>query len=403
MINFSNTVDPSEGIKIDEIFNLFRTDSLEFNDKLGSILHNYPTTKHLINNYLKIDMKNIFNNFNKILKTSVDKIDEENINGFSSEIEIYIYRMTKFILLFHLIQKSNQILLNIIKNTKKYIEGLYSTTNKNLFLKERIETLMNDLTNSSNYINDLISSCKVICKRSYSRRSTNDVTNSSISMMNKSQEKDFNTKEININDNKKQNNLIRTYTPKFEDPENMEKRNSIKDENSSKNSIAIDSSLTLQKLNFVQLEDKDDKKSIRNSKKYKSSKLKNKSCDPRLSNNIRNSQKKQSFQIKESLFSNKRKISVNSEDEINKNQNERIKILAEFFDAINFLYKEEKITSNQKINIKQKIISNPKKIIDKFNKNYNYMYRVSDKNLASDKNLLNNNIKTFILKEFDIL
>ena len=392
MINFSNTVDPSEGIKIDEIFNLFRTDSLDFNDKLSSILQNYPTTKHLISNYLKIDIKNIFNIFNKILKSSTEKIDEENTNANSSEIEMYIYRITKIILLFHLIQKCNQLLLTTIKNTKKYIENLSSKTDKNLFLKDKIDSFMNDLTNSSNYINDLIASCKIICKRSYSRRSTNDITNSSISMMNKSQEKELNAKEIKV-----QNNLIRPYTPKFKDSESTERRNSIKEDASSKSPIKIDSSLTLQKLNFVQLEDKEDKNSIRNVKKYNSHKIKNKSYDPYSTTNVRNSHKSQSIHVKESLFNTKRKISVNSESEINNNQNERIKILAEFFDMINLLYKENKINISQKINIKQKVISSPKKIIDKFNKNYNYMNKITD------KTSLNNYIKAFLLKEFDIL
>ena len=392
MINFSNTVDPSEGIKIDEIFNLFRTDSLDFNDKLSSILQNYPTTKHLISNYLKIDIKNIFNIFNKILKSSTEIIDEENTNANSSEIEMYIYRITKIILLFHLIQKCNQLLLTTIKNTKKYIENLSSKTDKNLFLKDKIDSFMNDLTNSSNYINDLIASCKIICKRSYSRRSTNDITNSSISMMNKSQEKELNAKEIKV-----QNNLIRSYTPKFKDSESTERRNSIKEDASSKSPIKIDSSLTLQKLNFVQLEDKEDKNSIRNVKKYNSHKIKNKSYDPYSTTNVRNSHKSQSIHVKESLFNTKRKISVNSESEINNNQNERIKILAEFFDMINLLYKENKINRDQKINIKQKVISSPKKIIDKFNKNYNYMNKITD------KTSLNNYIKAFLLKEFDIL
>jgi hypothetical protein len=392
MINFSNTVDPSEGIKIDEIFNLFRTDSLDFNDKLSSILQNYPTTKHLISNYLKIDIQNIFNIFNKILKSSTEKIDEENTNANSSEIEMYIYRITKIILLFHLIQKCNQLLLTTIKNTKKYIENLSSKTDKNLFLKDKIDSFMNDLTNSSNYINDLIASCKIICKRSYSRRSTNDITNSSISMMNKSQEKELNAKEIKV-----QNNLIRSSTPKFKDSESTERRNSIKEDASSKSPIKIDSSLTLQKLNFVQLEDKEDKNSIRNVKKYNSHKIKNKSYDPYSTTNVRNSHKSQSIHVKESLFNTKRKISVNSESEINNNQNERIKILAEFFDMINLLYKENKINISQKINIKQKVISSPKKIIDKFNKNYNYMNKITD------KTSLNNYIKAFLLKEFDIL
>ena len=136
-------------------------------------------------------------------------------------------------------------------------------------------------------------------------------------------------------------------------------------------------------------------------KKYKSNKIKNKSCEPNSTNNIRNGKKTRSIQMKESLFTKKpRKISVNSEDEVHNNQNERVKILADIFDTINLLFKENEINVNQKIKIKQLIISNPKAIIDKFNSNYDYMNKNSD---ISDKNLINKNIKTFLLKELDFL
>ena len=391
MLDFMNKEESSEGIKIDEIFNLFRTESFEFNDKLFQTLQKYPTTKILINKYLKVDIKNIFNIFNKISMSSSEIIKEENINDLFSEIEVHIYRISKIIFLFHLIQESNHLLLNTIKNTKKYLEGL--KTNENLFLKEKINTFINDLTNSSNYINDLISSLKIIFKRSFSRRSTNDITNSSISMIGGSQEKDQNNNE-KINNN----NIIRVLTPRFKDSEIPERKNSLKDESGSKCSIKIDSSMTLQKMNFVQYEDKNENNNNKNVKIYKSNKIKHKSCDLHSTYNIRNRTKNQLTKVKESLFTKRRKISVNSsEDEINNNQNERIKILAEILDTINLLYKEKTINANQKINIKQIIISNPKTVIDKYNKNYNNM----DK--KSDKNLLYFNIKSFLLKEFDIL
>ena len=58
-------------------------------------------------------------------------------------------------------------------------------------------------------------------------------------------------------------------------------------------------------------------------------------------------------------------------------QNERIKILAGFLDTINIMFKKRKINSDQKINIKQIIISNPKIIIDKY---YKDLVNINDNN-----------------------
>ena len=69
-------------------------------------------------------------------------------------------------------------------------------------------------------------------------------------------------------------------------------------------------------------------------------------------------------------------------------QNERIKILAEILDSINIMFKKGKINSEQKINIKQIIISHPKKIFDKYYKDFKNINDNSDKLKMIEKFLL---------------
>ena len=192
--------------------------------------------------------------------------------------------------------------------------------------------------------------------------------------------------------------LFRTPTPKFEEEENaypkinynhnQDLNEIINKRNSSKN---MDSSLTLDKLNFVQQDEGEnkDKKLIEtciksnedasffNSKSYH--RKKNKSLSTKV-------------KVK-AVCGKNRKNSVNSVNDKSK-QNERIKILAEFFDSINFLYKEGKISSDQKITMKQIIISNPKIVIDKFFQTYKNI------NNESDNILINKNIQLFLIEEF---
>jgi len=126
----------------------------------------------------------------------------------------------------------------------------------------------------------------------------------------------------------------------------------------------MDSSLTLQKLNFVQNDEVENLKSNIKCNLDSSSSSSDKSKSFLYKKNKSQSHK---FKAKESLFKKNRKYSANSMDDKSV-QNERIKILAGILDTINIMFKKGKINSDQKINMKQIIISNPKIIIDKYNK-----------------------------------
>lgn len=375
-MDFINSFNLVEELKGNEIYDLFKTDSSDFNMKFLSNINKYKTTYQFIKNYTKIDINNILNVFNNI-SLNATKIINSNNASFNSEIEIYTLGVSKIILLLCLIQKNNQLLNNLLNNTKLFIKKFYSSNKKESNLKEKYDLIINDLISST------------LIQRSYSRRSTNEVTNSSICINIESK----NNILKNILGNK-QDILFRSPTPKFEEEDNIQPRinynhnqdlnDVINKRNSSKN---MDSSLTLDKLNFVQQDEDEnkDKKLIKSSIKSSVDKSFTRKKNKSLSTKVK-------VKVK-AAYGKNRKNSVNFVDDKCK-QNERIKILAEFFDSINFLFKEGKINSDQKIIMKQIIISNPKLIIDKFYQTYKSI------NNESDNILINKNIQLFLIDEF---
>ena len=158
-----------------------------------------------------------------------------------------------------------------------------------------------------------------------------------------------------------------------------------------KNPVKLDSSLSLQKMKFVQIEDDPEimnvnKNQIKKSISHRVNK-KHKSLEP----SSKRGKKRNSVKKKESLFNRKRDT---SKEKGHESPNERIKILTVFFDSINTLYKDGKINSQQKIKIKQKIVSDPKIIIKKFYKQHSNI----DKN-NNNKDLLDAKIQAFLMEE----
>ena len=369
------TNDLCEELKTNEIYNLFKTESLEFNIQFLSNLENYPNALELIEHYLKIDTQNFLNQVDNISLTTSKIMNEENNDSYIPEYELYTCGVSKIISLLCLIQKINQLQNDLIKNTKNYIKNFYKANKKQCLLKEKIDIFINDLISvQSNQ------------RRSISRRSTNDITNTSIHIHSEKRnsllKNHLNEKDANLK-NKNDYLTIRRLTPKFEETLNTEQKNN-KEEITIRDSVKVDSSLTLQKMNFVEVEEKHENFN-RNRGMNKNHKIKNNSCEscPRK----RKKNKSRSTKIKSTNFLKNRNNSVNSCDDTN-TQNERRKILAELLDSINILYKSGKITSNKKINIKQIIISNPKIIVDKF---YQYYTNVN----KEDKNF-----QIFLMKEF---
>jgi hypothetical protein len=341
---------------------------------LLSNIQKYSNTQKLISHYLKNDINSIYSSFNDISSNLNRIFYGENQKNCHSEIETYILGASKIILFLSLIQKSNQLLMNLLNGTKLYISDFYKNNNKESCIKSRIDLFINELINSSSHV-----------QRSYSRRSTNDITNSSIcvNLENKNKEQYSN---LNIS---KKDIILRSLTPKFKIgvENNITQKNShksnINDDNSKK---SLDSSLTLQKLNFVQ---NDEGENLKNNNIKCSLDSSSSSDKSKILLYKKNKSQSHKFNVKGSLFKKNRKYSSNSMDD-NTVQNERIKILAGILDTINIMFKKGKINSDQKIYLKQIIISNTKIIIDKYYK---------DLVIINDNNCKIEMIENFLMEE----
>ena len=254
-------------------------------------------------------------------------------------------------------------------NTKKVIKNFNKENNNNSNILEKI----------NNCINDLLYSSQIASQRNYSRRSTKENTLTGSNLFNIGKNKQYDN-----NSNEEEYILFQCSTPKFEEDDdqidevneeqscynNITVENKNKDESDkidSKNTIkTIGSSLSFKYMKCIHDSDEEKKRCI---KKYKTVKM-----------GIDFSSQKNFFKKK----SNTNKINndsyndddLSSENEYNPKTLEKSKILAKFLNIINILFKSGKITSKEKLAIKQLIISDYENIIKKFSqyKIYNYNY-----------------------------
>lgn len=370
MLDFIKSLNLNEELKNNEIYHLLKTDSSETNLQILSFLEKYNSYEELLNYYTGQDFASVLNIFNK-LSTTVNKIcNDEEKNESISDIEKYILKFSRIIFLFSLIQKNNELLGNLLMETKKYLKKFYLDCKVKKTMKEKITSCVNDLMCSS----------IVTSKRNYSRRSTKEDTITSVNKLSGMNMHKFKPQEsMNINPNEEEF-VFSNYTPRFEEEENNEiieeieepRNNSsgssgkenlnfdvIKEAISKRDSNQIiDSPLTLSKMDF------DLEPELKPEAKLEKTK----------SHNIGNNCKLNNFQ--------KRRSKIKKKDSIPKNSKQ---ILAKFFDAINVLYKKGKINSETKILIKQIIISDSKKVIKQFLESSNINSNDYDLKLLGEK------------------
>jgi len=376
MLDFIKSLNLTEELKNNELYYLLKTDSSETNLQILSSLEKYNSNEELLNYYTGQNLASVINKFNNISSTATKICNDEEKNESNSDTEKYISEFSRIIFLFSLIQKNNELLGNLLMETKKYLKKFYIDCNIQKAMKEKITSC----------INDLMCSSIVTSKRNYSRRSTKEDTISSINKFTginllKSKQHE----NMNINQNEEEFSFS-IHTPKFEDEENNEiieeieePRNNTRDSNGNDNfnfevikeainkrdsNKKFDSSLTLSKMDFALESELDPEPKLEKTK----------------SQNIENDCKLKNFQ--------KRRSKIKKKEILSKSPKQ---ILAKFFDAINILYKKGKINSDIKILMKQIIISDSKKVIKQFLESNDI------NNDDYDQKLLNEKIQMFLL------
>ena len=368
MYDYIRSLNLTDELKNNEIYNIFKTDSSELNLNFLSSLQKFHSTQEFLNYYTQQDCKKVFNMYDTLSSISSKIYNENEKTNYKKDVDKYLSDLSKIILLFSLIQKNNELLSNLLKNTRKFIKRFYIENEIKLCIKERINSC----------INDLMSFSQVASQRNYSRRSTkeNTVSNPNIFLGN-SLKKSYNA-------NEEEYLFFQSHTPKFEEEEDeiieVNEEQSFnnmnaetKEDNSKKDSLkTIGSSFSLRHMKFTYQSDEEE--NARSIKKNKTVKLGTDFITPHSF-----------FKKKSNSYNNKEDI--DNENNIKDNS----QYIVDFLNSINNLYKTGKINSNQKLAIKQLIISDPKSVVEKYLK-MNLSRNSLDKNYKS-------NIDKFLLEQ----
>ena len=390
MLEYIKSINLCESIKTNDIYNLFKTDSFELNLNLLSSLQDFKTMNDFLNYYTKQDCKNAFNLFNNLFIIS-SKIYKENENNiYKSEIDNYLSYISKIIFLLSLIQKNNEILNNLLTNIKKVVKNYHKENRNNNNILEKI----------NNCINDLLYSSQIVSQRNYSRRATKENTLNGSNLFNINNL--GKNKQSDNNSNEEEYFLFQCSTPKFEEDDdqidevneeqscynNIILENKNKDDNNkidSKKTIkTIGSSLSFKYMKCVHDSDEENKRYIKKNKTVKMG--------------IDFSTQKDFFKKKSisNIINDSFNDDLSSENENNPKTFEKSTIIAKFLNIINSLYKTGKITSQEKLAIKQLIISDSETIIQKY-----FQYNINNNNY--DKDYKYEYIKQFLVEQIKLL
>ena len=349
MLNFIKAINSKKDINSEEIYQIFKTDSLDLNLKFLSNVQKHKTVNEFFDYYSKLDYKNILNIFDNLNSLSVILSNDKNKNIFGNKIDKYLYDVSKIIMIFLLIEKTNEILNNFITNAKTTIND-FRLRNENSSISTNINKCFNNIINFSPAL-----------QRSFSRRATKERTLSS----KKNQKDKENSLSIDITKNEdKELILLDNNTPKFEEKElsNKSSLNDKKEGSILKSSQkTIDSILSLKNMKFMHDEEEKNPRGIK--KKNKTIKFGFDKQEP--DSFLR--QKSNSNKIYEN---NNNSNNINSSFEYNPQCIDKSHILANLLNVINFLFIKGKITEEQKLSLKQLLISDSENVINRFNKFY---------------------------------
>ena len=370
MIDIIKSINADQEINIKEIYELFKTESPDLNSKFLTQIQKYKDINEFFTYYSKLDFKNvssIFNDLESLTLIISNKKDEENI--FDNQTDKYLCDISKIIFSLLLVEKTNKLLNNFISTSKSTLNEFFSKNEKNSIS-----------TNINNCLNSLINTSPDFIQRSLSRRGTREKTNTSNN--NKSKR---NSLLSDMTSNDTEIILLDNNTPKFKEKELSNKDNSKdKKEGSSlkESEKSMDSILSLKNMKFLS---ETGDKSIRGIRK------KNKTIK------IGFEKQEAEFFLKQKSNSNKINENssnlneLNSNTEYNLNSIDKSQVLADLLNTINCLYENNKINVEQKLTLKQLLISDSENVIKR-------LFKFNETNFPFNTNL-KSVFKKFLISE----
>lgn len=372
MLDFIKAINSQKVISSEEIYEVFKTDSFDLNLKFLSNIQKHKTVNEFFDYYSKLDYQNVLNIFDNLNSLSVILSNDTNKNLFGNKIDKYLYDVSKIIMIFLLIEKTNKILNNFTNIAKTTIND-FCVRNESSPISSNINNCLNSITNFTPTL-----------QRSLSRRATKERTLSSYNY-----QKDKGNSVLFDTSKNEDTELIVVGdgTPKFNEEE-WSKKSCINDKKEisviKSSQKTIDSILSLRNMKFMH--DDEDKNQRGIKKKNKTIRF---GFDKQEPGNFFK-QKSNSNRINE--YQNTMN-GLNSSFEYNPKCIDKSQILADLLNIINYLFKKEKINEEQKLALKQILISDPENVINRFYKFYEITFPFNTN--------LKNIFKKFLIMELD--
>lgn len=364
MIEIIKSINLDNEINIKDIYELFKTESSSLNSEVLSNIQKYKNLNDFIDHYSKIDFRNVLSIFGNLesLPLTISNHKAENI--FNNKTDKYLFEVSQIILSLLLIEKTNKLLNSFISTAKSAIKDFYSKDENNSISLD----INNCLNNILNYTPDFI-------QRSLSRRGTKEKTQKTNITKSKrnsllSENNSDETKIILIDNN----------TPRFKEKElsNQSSVNDKKEDTTLKDSEkSMNSTLSLKNMKFLLDSDDINIRGIR--KKNKTMKFGFEKQEPE-------------FFFKQKSNSNRiNEYCDNSNIEYNSNNIDKSQVLADLFNTINCLFERNKINLEQKLALKQLLISDSESVM-------NRLFEFNETNFPFNTNL-KSLFKKFLISE----
>ena len=384
---------------------LLDSTSSEKNEIIKSKIEKYKTVSEFFEHYSNNNIISLFDSFNRLDKMYSNIYFNNNSNNIKSKIDKYISDLSNIILLFNLISKNQQIIKKALTNSESYLKNFYSENHINKDCQKKLDDYFDNLINlkkrkkkkrlSFLTRENIFNKCQ--------RHKTVKARKPNIFNLNKKLDEksiNINYKLINISptnhlshikhnsiDEEKSNLRTPKFPSKNEDPNNNS-QSFVKENDSNKVPIIKQESIN----SFFTLASKaaninSDENRIKKIKKDKKVKINDQKVTNFNLQNIQNDSEAKLVYTK-SNFSENKKSQDNSEEfekkeyytkknpkkqtfsSVNLKTTMEKNMLKDFLGFINNIYKSGSINTEEKIKLKQLIISKSEKIENIYNNYY---------------------------------
>ena len=251
MYEVIKSIEISEELKINELYNLFKTNSYNMNLEIFSKLQTFSSAAELFKHYMNEDITIYYQKTDNFIQQLSSIINKKN-KKFESKADKYISDFSCILVLLNIISKLNDSLTEIIKNTKNALSKLYDKYSSELDkskqekFNELIGCLLNKYSSIDYNINNKSSNKLYMSKSSTKENSNGSLDHNAQYLLSDAiyENKEFLIGKENINNaNKKNNSNFINETPRFKNIANVNPSLNNNNNNSDENNNDIDANM----------------------------------------------------------------------------------------------------------------------------------------------------------------